>query len=410
MAGGIADWKLQGGWQGAIAGKLHFSLTDPFFGSTDVFASQWTEFFTGAYNDLTDDVAEGSTVGWSRGSDALMNAQIEAGQMSFQLLNAATPNLYDPNDPTSPLYGYQDVMRPVRLVSSLDSWATTIGCHYGFVSEVDYDPDTFTCSITSQDITATWLDRIRPVITPQTVSSSGAVQLVLQAIGFNDAAYVIVDPVPAITRMNFNAADGSQTALQLLAGILDAERSTFWVDGNGAFHFEGRYARDTKLTPSYDFETGLVGLRSRRSMDLIGNRALVTAGGLPQIATDAASIQKYGTSDIASITSGYIPDDARAMDLAQLLVARAKDAHPPQVATVDNADATTIAGQLGVDVSQRVTVNGKDCFVNRIDQALHAGGQKLDTTLTTTDVPATQTLLFSTTLPAFVTDSSRGFG
>jgi hypothetical protein len=413
MASGIADWKLQGGWQGAIAGKLHFSLTDPFFGSTDVFASQWTEFFTGAYNDLTDDVAEGSTISWSRGSDALVQAQIEGGQMSFQLLNAATPNLYDPNDPTSPLYGYEDVMRPVRLIGSLDGWATTIGCHYGFVSEVDYDPDTFTCSITSQDITATWLDRLHPIIAAQPgISSSDAVALVLQAIGFNDAAYVIVDPSPAITSMNFAGADGTQTALELLAAILDAERGTFWVDGNGAFHFEGRYARDTKLTPSYDFETGLVGLRSRRSLDLIGNRALVTPSGstTPQIATDAASIQKYGEGDIASISSDYIPDATHALDLANLLVARAKDAHPPQVATIDNDDDTTIAAQLGVDVSQRVTVNGVDCFVERIDQALDAGGQKLVTTLTTTDTPATQTLLFSNTLPAFTTDSSRGFG
>jgi len=411
MASGIADWKLQGGWQGAIAGKLHFSLTDPFFDSTDVFASQWTEFFTGAYNDLTDDVAEGSTVNWSRGSDALVQAQIESGQMSFQLLNAATPNLYDPNDPASPLYGFEDVMRPVRLIASLDDWATSIGCHYGFVSEVDYDPDTYTCTITSQDITATWLNRFHPIIALQTgISSSDAVALVLQAIGFNDPTYVIVDPVPAITSMNFSA-DGTQTVLELLAGILDAERGTFWVDGNGAFHFEGRYARDAKYFASYAFLNGLVGLRSRRSIDLIGNRALVTPAGssTPQIASDTPSIQKYGESDIATISSNYIPDAVRALDLAELLVARAKDAHPPQVVTVDNNDDTTIAAQLAVDVSDRVTFNNldQDCFVERIDHALSAGGQKLVTTFTTTDVPASQTLLFSDVLPAF---DSRVFG
>ena len=407
----VADWKLQVGWEGLIAGKLHFSLTDPFFGSADVFESQWTEFFTGDHDDVTDDVAEGSTVAWSRGSDALVQAQIESGQMTFQLLNAATPYLYDPNDSRSPLYGSADVMRPVRLIASLDGWATTLGAHYGFISEIDYDPDTFTASVTCQDITATWMNRTRPIVALQTgITSSAAIRLVLQALGFSDPSYMELEPAPAITSMNFSA-DGTQYAIALLGAILDAERGTCWVDGNGVFHFEGRYARDAKGTPSYDFETSLVGLTSKRALDLIGNRALVTAGsGIQQIALDNASKQRYGEADIASVSSNYIPDDIHARDLAALLVARAKDAHPPQVATIDNDTDATIAAQLGVDVNQRVTVNGADCFVERVDQALAAGGQKLVTTLTTTEAPTVGTLLFSSTLPAFTTDGSRAFG
>lgn len=408
---GIADWRLQAGWQGSVAGKLHFSLTDPFFGSTDVFASQWTEFFTGAYDDLTDDVADGSTVAWSRGSDQLVQAQIQAGTLTCQLLNAATPYLYDPNDSRSPLYGYEDVMRPLRLIASLDGFVTTLGAHYGFISEVDYDPDTFTCAITSEDVISTWLNRVRPVI-PLTlgISSSAAIQLVLNAIGFSDPSYMVLDPVPALTSFNF-FSDGTQTALALLGAILDAERGTFWVDGNGVFHFEGRYARDAKTVASYDFESALVGLRSRRSLALIGNRALVTAGsGLQQIVSDATSTQRYGPCDIASISSNYLPDDLHARDLAALVVARAKDAHAPEIAMVDNDTDATMTAQLGVDANQRITVNGDDCFVERVDQALAAGGQKLVTTLTTTKAPTVSTILFSPSLPAFTNDGSRAFG
>lgn len=375
----VADWRLQIGWSGGITGKLHFSTSAAFFGSSDVFASQWTEYFSGIYDDVTDDVAEGSQVTWSRGSDAQVDAQVQAGESSCHLLNALTPYLYDPNDPRSPLAngtvspGFQP-MRPIRLIYSLDGGTTWLGAFYHFIVEADYDPSTYTCSITAQDLFK-WMDRYKPVIPAASgITSSQAIGLILDAIGFKDPACRNLEAVPAVTGITFSA-DGSQTASSLMQSVMEAEQGLCWVDGNGVFQFDGRYARDLKRSATRSFTVSLVGISSKVSVDLIGNVATVTANstGNTQTAQDTTSEQDFAPGTVADISSDYILDDAHARDLAGLLVQRAKDSHPPMIGTIDNPDLQSITDQLGVDINDRVTLDEPVGSV-AIAETQHGGG------------------------------------
>lgn len=400
----IADFRLRIGWSGGIAHRLHFSDTDPFFSSDDVFATQWTEYFNGVYDDVTDDVAEGSQIIWSRGTDS-QAAAAEAGQSSFALLNAETPALYDPNDPSSPLYPGGSVspgfvpVRPIWLEGSSDGGVTWKGLFYHFIAEADYDPSTYTCTITGGDL-IWWMNRCKnPVIPTQTgISSAAAVMVLLEAIGFTDPAFIQVTSTPAIQSMDFGNPDGSQSAISLLAGILDAEQGHVYVDGNGVFHFEDRYQRDRRQTATASFESAIVGLASKVSADLIRNRVTVTpATGDPQVAEDVDSETTYGIGDFADISTDYIPDDARALQLAQLLLLRYGGNRPPTQPILDNDSNATTAALLGLEVEQRITVDGVDGFVERLDCTLDAGGTHLQVSPLLTEAPDTHALMFGST-------------
>jgi len=87
-----ADYILSIGFGGGIGGR--FTIGRSTIGGTDIIATDWTEFFGGPYDDVTDDVAEHSVVTCSRGLDNKL-AAIESGQSSFTLIRRRTSAFYD---------------------------------------------------------------------------------------------------------------------------------------------------------------------------------------------------------------------------------------------------------------------------------------------------------------------------
>ena len=398
----IADYRVQAGFGGGIGGR--FTIGGSLIGGTDILTNGWTEFFNGPYDDLTDDVAAGSTIQISRGWDSVL-ASIQSGTCSATVLKSSLIYHYDPNDSRSPLYtespGFVP-MRPFRVIASADAWATTKGLFYGFIRTADYNPDTGECAIKAEDLLL-WMQRIEnPVIGPAIgISSSQAVGLLLDSFGFTDPAFRSLSGTPAITSMSFSA-DGTVSALDLLKGILDAEQGYAFIDGNGVFHFEDRYARDRRRVASYAFSAELTDINSRASADAIANRVTVTpvATGHPQIAEDLTSIQNYGVGDAAAISSSYLPDDVSAAALAVLIMKRFKDPHPPQTGTIYNETAALLATQLGLELQQRLTISGVDCYLERLDHAISAGGVQHATTLLVSQVPAELAFIIGTSLIA----------
>jgi hypothetical protein len=372
----IADYSIKIAFSALLSNNLHFSNLDKFFGTppSPVFTNNFSAAFTGVFDDVTLDVAEGSTVTVSRGQDAKFSS-IQAGQASFELINIATPSLYDPNDPSSPLVAGVEFpglvpMRPVQIQATpyvLGTGGTPLGLFYGFLRTASFDPETKVCSIECEDLLY-WFGRVNaPVIPVQTgITSTAAVQLLLNAIGWTDPSMVVLEPLPAIQSMTFSS-DGSTTALDLLQGILDAEQGYVFVDGNGAFHYEGRYARDNRRTALASFdELALIGLSSGLDADQIINQVTVTAEaggggtgtGTAQVANDVPSQQTNGISGSSEISSPYLPSDKAASDLANLLLLRSKNNLPPQQAIVDNATSALLAAMLALNPQDRVNVGG----------------------------------------------------
>ena len=387
----IADYLLQAGFGGGIGGR--FTIGSSLLSGTDILPSAWTEFFNGPDDDLTNDVADGSTIQISRGWDSVL-ASVESGKCSATVLKPSAIAHYDPNDPASPMYSLTPgfvPMRPFRLIASNDVWATSHGLFYGFIRTADYNPDTGECVIQAEDLML-WLSRIEnPVISPVSgISSSQAVGLLLDSFGFTDPGFRSLSATPSVTSMNFSG-DGTVTALDLLKGIIDAEQGYAFVDGNGVFHFEDRYARDRRRVASYAFSAELTNINSRASADAIANRVTVTSSvtGHAQIAEDPTSIQNFGVGDATNITSDYLPDDVSAAALAYLIMRRLKDPHPPQTGTIYNETAALLATQLGLELQQRLTIDGVDVFLERLEHVIGAGGVQLATTVLVSQVPAT---------------------
>lgn len=387
-----SDYKVQIGFGGGLGSRFTIGVST--IGGVDVFATDWTEYFNGTYDDVSDDIAEGGSITISRGLDSKL-AALESGKCSFQLFKPSNRAFYDPNDASSPLNngtvtpGFVP-MRPVRVLASNDGWSTTETLFYGFIRTAAYDPDTGVCTIQAEDLLY-WMSRLEnPVIGSSSgLSSSDIAGIILDSFGFTGAAMRSLSTTPALTGLTFSA-DGTVTTLDLLKAVLDAEQGRMFIDGAGVFHFEDRYARDRRTSSLYTFTSELIGVDSRADADTIGNRVTVTrTGGTPQVAQDLTSEHAYGIGDVGSIDTAYLATDAAALDLANLILMRAKDPHPPQQATIDNQDAATMTSQLAVEYQDRVTISGVDGYVEQLTHVITPGGIALHTTtLLISEVPA----------------------
>jgi hypothetical protein len=381
------DYRLQIGFGGGIGGRFTFGTS--LIGDSDIFVTDWTEFFDGPFDDVTDYVADGTTVNLSRGLDQKA-AVIESGKLSFSLIKPDDISFFDPNDPDSPLNdgtvapGFEP-MRPVRLEASNDGWLTSKGLFYGTIRTPNYDPDSGICSLRCEDFFY-WMGRVKNPIIPTVagVTSSEAAGMLLDAFGFTDPAFRSLSANPALTDISFGA-DGSKTLLELLKGLLDAEQGRCYFDGDGVFHWEDRYARDRRSTPSVAFSTELIAVSSRADADAINNRASVTGtNGITQTSEDEMSVHDFGVGDAASIVTDYIVD---GQDLADLVLMRVKDPHPPQQTTIDNESDSIMSAQLDLELNDRIQVSDTDVYIERLSHAIDAGGVHHSTTLIVTEAP-----------------------
>lgn len=399
----VADYRVKIGMGGGIGGRFTIGVST--IGGLDIISNQWTEFFNGPDDDVTDYID--GDVSIVRGWDGLL-ASLQSGRLSFTLEDPpGSIGYFDPNDSSSPLFTDDpglDAMRPVVVQASTDGWVTTKGLCYAFIRDADYDTDPAspgyaTCKIQAEDLLL-WLQRVKnPEIALATgITSSQAVGLILDSFGFTDPAFRALSSTPALTSIDFEA-DGTTSALDLLRGILDTEQGRAYVDGNGVFHFEDRYARDRRRTASSVFAGELTAISSRVRADDIKNRVFVTkTGGTTGVAEDLASEQTYGIGDGPSITTDYLPSDASAAALAELILKRIKDPHPPQRCTIDNESLAMIQTQLVLELQNRVTISGVDCFVERIEHVIRGGGNDHTTTLLVAAAPSKTAFLIGYSL------------
>jgi hypothetical protein len=388
----IGDYRVEIGFGGGIGGRFRLGYST--IGGTDIITTAWTEFFDGPYDDVTDYVAEGTQVAITRGWDQRL-AALESGKVKLTIFNSSNPSMFDPNEPTSPLNdGTVDPgfvpMRPLRVRSVADGGGSIdAGLSYAFIRSASYDPETGRCVIQAEDLLL-WMSRIKaPLIgTVAGVTSADAIGLLLDSFGWTDPAMRDLSATPALTGITFGS-DGTKTLLQLMSEILEAEQGRIFVDGNGVFHFEDRYARDRRRTASYSFDAELTAVSSRASVDDIANSVTVTgADNIPATRQDLQSVRDYGQADAANITSNYLADSVSSGSLAALLLKRLKDPRPPQLATIDNQDASTLRAQLQIELQDLVTISGTDCYVERVEHTLNAGGVYHQTKLLVTEAPA----------------------
>lgn len=261
--------------------------------------------------------------------------------------------------------------------------ATLRGIHYAFATRITPTPNKRRPTATIETIDLHyWLQRGRdgeggptPTIGatgPTTVGA--AIGLILDAVGWIDPAARVLDTGGAIPTFS---ADGTKTALELIAELLEADRGLFYINGAGQAVYHDRYRRHTAASVGTISDT-MVDLSSQIDTEKVHNAAKVTAtnGTGPQTATDQTSINKFGRSDWADITSRFLNGDTDALALAQELVRVGKSLRPPvEDVTIDSRTARTLAHLLARDLDDLVTLRERqtgtlvDAFVESVQIA-----------------------------------------
>ena len=246
----------------------------------------------------------------------------------------------------------------------------------GWIRRADFDPETRSCTIHAQDLFL-WLERARPTIAAGATAVGEAIGLVLDALGWTEPT--LRELADGDTLGADFTADGSKTALQLIAELLEADRGVFYIRGDGTAVYEDRHARARRRTPSATLTDVLVTSSSAIDLDKIVNRLRVTkAGGAEMVAEDTASIADYGLNEGTPILSPYLESDARADSLAAYLVGQAAEPQPP--VTFEQDDPAQLIALLGLDLNDLVELDtgelgaSGDFHVEQLEHEVNAPG------------------------------------
>lgn len=362
-----ATYQYQVGWEPVAANAFTFGVST--LDGGDVLSSQFYTSFAGTYDDITGDVT-GFTC--RRGRDDYL-AQMGMGECAITLTDKS--GKYNPKNGGSVLSGKLLPMRPVRVRATFNG--TTYGLFRGFIRTIEHDPVEFTSTILCADLFM-WLSRVNPVVASTSTTTGGAIGLILDAVGFTEAALRDLGTGDAVTF----SADGSLSALQLITNLLEAERGAFYVSAGGVATYRDRAAIQATTTVSGTL-SAVVGAIPSVDLDRIGNRASVTrTGGTEQTAYDQDSQATYGWADITAIDTAYVASDAAAARLAAYLVAQRSTVTPPmRGVTLKNDSTGNLTQILARDVLERVTVSdasatssSTDFLVQGVMHTVEAGG------------------------------------
>jgi hypothetical protein len=395
----VATYRVQIGLGGGIGGR--FRIGHSTIGGTDILTNAFTEFFNGPNDTVTNDVH--GVVSISRGRDVVLGST-HSGRCAFDLCRPDDPDFYNPNAPTSPLASLDpgfEAMRPVRVQASLDGGLTWHGQFYGFIRTATYDVHSRVCAIVAEDLFL-WLSRRKPLIASASgLTTAQAIGKILDGIEWTDPALRSLSTLSALSNLTF-AADRTKDALTLIRELLAAEQGVCFVDGDGVFVFDDRYARDRRRTAVTTFATALNDAESKVDLDKIRNIVTVTdAGDVAVTVEDTASQQDYGEADADGVSSDYLPSGSGG-SLANLILQRIKDSHPPVVATIDNEDEATLTQQLTLEPEQRIAVNDTlggttgDYFIERLQHDINPSGWHHETRYLISKAPATQAFIIGT--------------
>lgn len=351
--------ELRIGWEDSPGGI--FVLDGSELDSADVLAGLGADQFTGTYDDVSEDVADGPRI--KIGRDTAL-ANFDASSCTFTLHRPDNPDYYNPNAIAgqSPLAGLTpgfEPMRPVRMRATVDGTTTVVW--YGYIRSASWDSETQRCQIQAEDLFL-WLSRVRPTYTSGEITAAG-VTTAADAIGFilTEAGFTNPDlrdlgesGKPGITMTLAEQLTPDKTALQIIGEVLAADRGAFWVQGGVATYRARTYKYERDSLATVQSEALRIG--SGLDLDRIVNRQTVTrTGGTAQQANDYASQQRYGLADGSAIESPYLSSDTDAAALATFILRSTARPQPPITLAVDNDTTENLERQVEWKVLDRIT-------------------------------------------------------
>jgi len=266
-----------------------------------------------------------NTIQTNRGRTALSD-QFQTGTMSLRIVDQNGD--FNPTNPSSPYAGLITPMKKVQITATYSG--VTYPIFSGFItSYVNTQPKDAT-EVAYTTIQA--VDAYRLAQNAQISTVTGATAGDLSGTRINQILDQISWPSSmrdvdaGLTTMQADPGT-TRTSLAALQTVADSEYGAVYVDATGAFVFQDRSVTAASIggTPTVfaDDGTGIKYANAVWKLDdtLIFNSATITrTGGTPQVATNAASIEKY------FIHSYFLNDllmqtDAVALDYAQAYVA-----------------------------------------------------------------------------------------
>jgi hypothetical protein len=237
-------------------------------------------------------------VSTKRGRDA-QSDKFQTGTLSLRIVDQNGD--FNPQNTSSPYYGYLDPMRKVQISATYG--ATTYPIFSGFITGYSTTTPKFTGDVVYTTITAVDAFRLAQNAQISTVSGATAGQLsgarigkILDAIGFPasmrdiDAGQTTMQVDPSTPR----------TALEAMSVVETSEYGSLYVDRSGNFVFQDRAFTTTSVnqTPVVfkDDGTAIGYFNAVWVLNdvLVYNSAQITrSGGTTQSASNAASISKY---------------------------------------------------------------------------------------------------------------------
>lgn len=361
------------------AGSIAIDDTDTAAGV--IATGDWTVVFDGAYDDVSSKVA---AVVIDQGRDDLLTSMLAA---------TATVTLRDPtgllnhSNPASPIAAkIDDRMHPIsiRLRGADAVWRPRF---YGFTRRIRWSPTGRKGVATVECVDLTyWLSRAKPTIAATGPTTTGAaIGLILDSVTWADPnARVLADgdPIPGFS------ADGTVSGLELIAGLLAAERGVFYIDGMGRAIYEDRHARLLRASEA-TIADRLTHYEPEVDFDLVQNGVTVqrvAADGTvlyTSTVTDAASRALIGPSDADPIQSVYIASDLQADNLAAWLLPLLSDpTSPTREVSIDGRDPDLLNAILDLNLVDRFTATTTaaggstgDYHVEHFTLTLNPGGR-----------------------------------
>lgn len=340
-------WTAEISWSAFAQGAFIIG-TSVLGGPDTIGVSPFDSDFTGPYDNVSQQVQR---IRIERGrSDTLATMLQGSGELTLR----DPEGIYNPHNASGPLYAVlADRLHPCRIRAKFAG--QTYGCFYGW-TRVIRDKIAARGGFAELELVDLfyWLQRARPVIASTGQTTTGAaIGKILDAIGLIDPTarqLATGDTIPDFS------ADGSQTALELIEALLEAERGIFYSDGFGRAVYKSRHTR---------YQTASVGTIANEmramapgiSADTVRNGASVTrVGGVEQKAIDQASRDRWGDSDWSPIESPYLVSDSQAAGLASYLVGLTKSPRSPIYGLeFDNRTSALLTQILARELSDVVT-------------------------------------------------------
>lgn len=153
----IPTWKVEIAWASQLAGLLRFGYStfqtiSGVVQTSDTFADAFTQFFQGAYDDVTNDC---DSFRIRRGRDDLLS-QINAGTAELVFRRPSDRSYWNPANPDSPLNSANTPgfvpMRPIRVRATDPTTGVVTGQFYGFLRSARYNHETGECRVSAVDL------------------------------------------------------------------------------------------------------------------------------------------------------------------------------------------------------------------------------------------------------------------